>query len=135
MDRNPPPGPDYEKIVERWLSAWCRCDVDGVASFYTDPMEYRDPTMPGGISSMEMMKKYLALLFKKYPVQVWKEPVVMPHKREGFFTVTYSFKFGNDKMTIKGNGVDLMEFHGDKIFRNYVYLNTDSWADWLKSQG
>jgi hypothetical protein len=118
-------------IMKQCLEAWNRADADLVASFYTDDCDYRDPTVPAGIASRDDFIAYLKLIFKVWPSQSWVPKNVMPHTDEDAFTVDYDFRIANDRVSIKGQGMDRIEFRGDKIRLNHVYLNADRWKDWI----
>jgi ketosteroid isomerase-like protein len=70
---------DYIKILEKCVAAWNRGDAEAVASFYTDNLDYRDPTVPDGITRKEDFINYLKLIFKAWPEQEWIGKMVMPH--------------------------------------------------------
>ena len=57
----------YVKIMNDCLKAWSQADVEAVASFYTDDLDYRDPSIPQGIKNKTEFVKYLKLLFKIWP--------------------------------------------------------------------
>jgi len=124
---------EYEQIMKDWLAAWNRSNPVDVSSFYHDELEYRDPTVPGGIFLKAKLIIYLKMLFRKWPEQEWKDSNIMPHKENGLFSATYSFRIGNGKKSVQGVGMDLIEFNGEKIVRNYVYLNSDQWPEWIKN--
>ena len=71
--------------------------------------------------------------FKKWPEQKWTGKTIMPHEKKGAFSISYEFQFGNKEKQVHGYGMDRMEFDGDKIKLNHVYLNSDSWAKWIRS--
>jgi hypothetical protein len=124
---------DYVAIMEGCVAAWNRGDAEGVASFYTDDLDYRDPTVPKGISNKGDFIKYLKLIFKVWPEQEWVGKEIMPHEKKGSFSVNYDFKFANGERVVKGNGIDRIEFRGDKICLNHVYLNADKWREWMSN--
>jgi hypothetical protein len=76
----------------------------------------------------------LKAVFKVWPRQKWIPTKIMPHSEEGSFTAEYNFEFSNDKITIKGRGVDRIEFKGDKTFINHVYLSAEKWNDWIMNE-
>lgn len=125
---------DYVRILEGCLDAWNRADAELVASFYADDLEYRDPSVPEGITNKEDFIKYLNFIFKIWPQQSWAAKNVLPHRRDGAFTIDYRFRFANHEKAIQGDGIDRIEFAGEKIRLNHVYLNADKWKDWLKHE-
>jgi len=124
---------DYTKIMEDWVAAWNRSDAEATASYYADDLDYRDPNVPGGIANKEKFVTYLRILFRKWPEQEWIGKNIMPHAKTGAFSISYNFKFGNNDKIIKGFGMDRIEFKGDKIQLNHVYLNAEYWSDWIKN--
>ncbi len=125
---------EYIRLMEGCLAAWNRADAEAVASFYSDTLDYRDPTVPGGISNKKDFIGYLKLIFRVWPEQQWVPKTIMQHADEGAFTIDYTFRIGNGKKSIGGNGMDRMEFEGDKVRLNHVYLNADKWKDWIKNE-
>ncbi len=125
---------DYAKILSECIQAWNRGDADAVASFYTDDLDYRDPSVPKGIRTKKDFVDYLRLMFSVWPEQQWLADKTYIHIDEAACTATYRFRIANDKVDITGIGADLIEFRGDKIHTNYVYLNADKWNSWLKKE-
>lgn len=125
---------DYTRIMTDCLSAWNRADPELVASFYADELDYRDPTVPAGISTRKEFIAYLKLVFSVWPRQNWAPTHVMSHGKEGAFSIEYEFSIANDAATIRGSGMDRMEFTGGKISLNHVYLNADRWKVWIKRE-
>lgn len=122
---------DYISLMKRCLEAWNQANAELVASFYSDNLDYRDPVMPQGISNKADFIKYLHLMFQVWPKQQWTPKNVMPHVTEGAFSVDYDFSFANNRTSITGHGIDRIEFKGDKISLNHVYLNAEKWKDWI----
>lgn len=108
--------------------------MDAVASFYTDDLDYRDPSVPRGITGKAEFINYLKLLFGIWPKQSWILDHIYPHKENGSFTVDYTLEFANDKISIQGRGTDLIIFQGDKICVNHVYLNAQKWNGWVTTE-
>lgn len=125
---------DYSAIMKRFLEAWNKADAELVASYYSDNLEYRDPTAPQGIFNESDFIKYLQLVFSVWPQQKWVSKNVFPHDKEGSFSVDYDFKIANDTTSIQGCGIDRIEFTKDKIRLNHVYLNADKWKEWIKNE-
>ena len=125
---------DYTKIINDWLAAWSKSDIERVASFYADKIEYRDSTIKQGIFNKKDLIKYLKAVFKAWPSQQWAPTKIMPHAVEGAFSVEYEFEFANDKTAIKGWGIDRIEFKDDKIILNHVYLNAQNWGKWIANE-
>jgi hypothetical protein len=123
---------EYQAIMEAWLDAWNRSDPQGVASFYHERCDYRDPTVPNGISSPAKMARYLRILFRHWPIQEWKDTTVYKHAKPSAFSVCCTFRFANDTKEVKGTGMDLIEFEGDKVSKNYVFLNAEKWPEWIE---
>jgi hypothetical protein len=121
----------YISIMKNCLEAWSQADVELVASFYCDDLDYRDPSVPQGIRTKTEFVKYLKLLFKIWPIQNWVLNNAYPHENDGAFSVDYTFQIANDKAAIRGRGIDRTEFKGDRICLNHVYLNADKWNDWV----
>lgn len=124
---------DYIKILKKCVAAWNRGDAEAVASFYTDDLDYRDPTVPDGITRKEDFINYLKLIFKVWPEQEWIGKTVMPHEKRGAFSVSYNFRFASGDKVIQGSGIDRIEFSGDRISLNHIYLNADRWREWIKN--
>jgi hypothetical protein len=124
----------YVKIFNEFIQAWNRADVEAVASFYTDDLDYRDPSVPAGIRDKKAMIDYLRLMFGVWPRQEWVVGDLFQHKDDGSFTGQYRFTIANDKTSISGHGMDLVIFRGDKIRTNHVYLNADKWNSWIKRE-
>jgi len=116
---------DYTRLLEACLQAWSRADAKEVASYYCDRLDYRDPNGPEGIQTNAEFYRYLRVLFRKWPSQEWIPTEVLAHERPGAFSVCYRFRFGDGKKEVRGVGMDRMEFEGDKIRLNWVYLNAD----------
>ena len=116
------------------LEAWNQSDAELTASFYAEHMDYRDPNTPDGIHSRADFVRYLKILFRKWPRQNWDNYHVMPHEMPACFSVSYRFEFGNDRTTVRGYGIDRIEFVGDKIALNHVYLNADLWSQWMRGK-
>jgi hypothetical protein len=125
---------DYAGILEKLVQAWNRADAEAVAAFYTDDLDYRDPSMPQGIHGKKDFIDYLNLMFSVWPRQEWIPGELYPHAKDGSFSGCYRFSIGNDRSEIKGAGIDLIVFKGDKISQNHVYLNSDKWNTWLKGE-
>lgn len=134
MEKVQMPSHDYVALMKRWLDAWNRADAEAVASFYADHFDYRDPVMPQGISNKEDFIKYLQLMFQVWPEQQWTSKNIIPYAGEGSFSADYDFRFANSRTAISGHGIDRIEFRGDKISLNHVYLNADKWKDWLRGE-
>ena len=109
-------------------------DAIGTAAFYADRMDYRDPNVPEGIQSRSDFERYLRILFRQWPEQQWVEGEVLPHARPGCFTVSYHFRFANSRrgLVVEGRGIDRIEFEGDLIRMNWVYLNAEQWPYWIR---
>ena len=122
----------YVEWMKSCLEAWNQSDAELTASFYADTLDYRDPNTPGGIQNKSDFVRYLKILFRKWPRQRWDQYDVMPHEQPGCFSISYRFEFGNDKRTIRGYGIDRMEFSGDRIRLNHVYLNPELWSEWMR---
>lgn len=125
---------DYTKIMRECLDAWNKADPELVSSYYTDDLDYRDPTVPEGIHGRKEFTDYLKLIFTVWPSQEWVPKNVFPHAREGAFSIDYTFRIANREKTITGTGMDRMEFRGDKVCLNHVYLNADRWKEWIKRE-
>ncbi len=123
---------DYVEILENCLKAWNRSDAETTASFYSENMDYRDPNVPQGIKTRADFARYLRILFKKWPRQEWTVDTVLPHEKPGAFSVCYRFRFANKKREIGGFGMDRIEFEGNAIRLNWVYLNAKKWPEWIK---
>jgi len=134
MEKNTKSLIDYTSIMNDWLAAWNKADAELTASFYTDELDYRDPTVPQGIFKKEEFIKYLKLIFKVWPNQKWVARNIMPHASEGSFSADYEFKISNGRTTIQGCGMDRIEFKGNKVCLNHVYLNADQWKEWIKNE-
>jgi hypothetical protein len=134
MENSKLTGERYISIMKDSLKAWSQADVDSTASFYCDDLDYRDPSVPQGITNKAEFVKYLKLLFKIWPKQSWILNNVYPHVNDGAFCVDYTFKFANDKTSISGCGMDLTIFKDDKICVNHVYLNAQKWNDWVTQE-
>ncbi len=128
--------PDYYRnILERCVAAWNRSDPEGTASFYAAEMDYQDPNVPGGIFRREDFVRYLRILFRQWPVQEWVASELLAHATPGVFTACYSFRFANRRgVEIKGRGIDRLEFRGDQISRNWVFLNAEAWPRWVREE-
>jgi hypothetical protein len=124
----------YSAIIKSCLEAWNKADATLVASYYCDNLDYRDPTVPKGILNKNDFIKYLQQLFSVWPQQKWILKNVYPHSKEGSFTIDYDFRIANNITSIEGWGIDRMEFSGDKVRLNHVYLNADNWKDWVKNE-
>src|SRR4030042_997925 len=116
------------------IQAWNRAAPEAVASFYTDDLDYRDPSVPAGIASKEEFIKYLKVMFHVWPHQEWVPGEFFPHNKDGSLSGCYRFKIAHQNTEICGHAIDIIEFKGNKISRNYVYLNADKWNKWLKSE-
>jgi len=117
----------HKKLIFDCLDAWNTADAEKTASFYSDDLDYRDPNTPDGIHGKESFVRYLRVLFRRWPEQKWTPDLLMPHEQAGAFSASYTFSFGNKKMTVHGRGIDRIEFTGGLISLNWVYLNADSW--------
>ncbi len=128
---------DFVKILEDCVAAWNRGDAEGVAGYYAEEMDYRDPNVPDGIRKNADFARYLRILFRRWPSQAWDEAEVLAHAEAGCFSACYHFSFGNPRtgIWIRGTGMDRLEFEGEKIKRNWVYLNADRWGDWMRGVG
>lgn len=125
---------DYSAIMKSCLEAWNKADPKLVASYYSDDLEYRDPTTPQGIFNKGDFIKYLQLVFSVWPQQKWVPKNIFPHNKEGSFSVDYDFKIANNTTSIQGCGMDRIEFTKDKVRLNHVYLNAEKWKDWIKNE-
>ncbi|OGP67229.1 MAG: hypothetical protein A2031_06785 [Deltaproteobacteria bacterium RBG_19FT_COMBO_43_11] len=125
---------DYVKTFADFIGAWNRSDPEAVASYYADDFDYRDPSTREGITNKEQLIKYLKLMFLIWPQQEWIPGDLFPHKQDGSFSGCYNFKISNGKTEIKGHGMDIIEFKGNKICKNHIYLNADKWNTWLKNE-
>jgi hypothetical protein len=121
----------YISIMRDCLQAWSDADVKRVASFYADDLDYRDPSIPNGIADKNEFIKYLKQIFSIWPSQSWVLDRVYSHENQGAFSVEYQFQIANDKAVIRGCGIDLTIFKGEKIVTNHVYLNPVKWNDWV----
>lgn len=124
----------YILVLDDFIKAWNRADARAVADFYTDDLDYRDPSVPKGISNKKELIEYLELMFQVWPKQEWIPGDIFPHETPGAFTGCYEFKIANDHTEITGIGMDRLEFEGDKIRLNHVYLNARNWNNWLKRE-
>ncbi len=124
----------YVSIIKASMAAWDKADAELVASYYCDDLDYRDPSIPQGIKNKTDFIKYLKLLFKMWPSQKWVLEHAYPHENDSTFSAEYSFQIANDKATIRGCGMDLIIFKGDKTCVNHVYLNAVKWNDWVVSE-
>jgi hypothetical protein len=125
---------EYIERMEGCVDAWNRADAELVASYYSDTIDYRDPTVPAGIGSKKELVEYLELIFKVWPRQQWTAKKVMPHAEQGAFSVDYAWKIANDAKSLSGTGIDRIEFEGDKIRLNHVYLNAEKWKEWIGNE-
>jgi len=125
---------DYSAIMKSCLEAWNKADAELVASYYSDDLEYRDPTTPQGIFNKGDFIKYLQLVFSVWPQQKWVPKKIFPHDKEGSFSVDYDFRIANNTTSIQGCGMDRIEFTKDKVSLNHVYLNAEKWKDWIKNE-
>jgi len=125
---------DYSAIMKSCLEAWNKADAELVASYYSDDLEYRDPTTPQGIFNKGDFIKYLQLVFSVWPQQKWVPKKIFPHDKEGSFSVDYDFRIANKTTSIQGCGMDRIEFTKDKVRLNHVYLNAEKWKDWIKNE-
>ena len=122
----------YVSLMEGCVAAWNRSDAEATAAFYAEDLDYRDPNLPNGIHSREKFTKYLRILFRLWPEQQWTGKIILPHAKPGAFSISYNFRFANGRKSIQGFGIDRLEFEGDKIKLNHVYLNADQWPHWIK---
>jgi hypothetical protein len=125
---------DYSAIMKSCLEAWNKADAELVASYYSDNLEYRDPTMPQGIFNKGDFIKYLQLVFSVWPQQKWVPKNIFSHDKEGSFSVDYDFRIANNTTSIQGCGMDRIEFTKDKVRLNHVYLNAEKWKEWIKNE-
>jgi hypothetical protein len=125
---------DYSAIMKSCLEAWNKADAELVASYYSDNLEYRDPTVPQGIFNKSHFIKYLQLVFSVWPEQKWVPKNIFPHDKEGSFSVDYDFRIADKTTSIQGCGMDRIEFTKDKVRLNHVYLNADKWKEWIKNE-
>ena len=125
---------DYSAIMKSCLEAWNKADAELVASYYSDNLDYRDPTTPQGIFNKGDFIKYLQLVFSVWPQQKWVPKKIFPHDKEGSFSVDYDFRIANKTTSIQGCGMDRIEFTKDKVRLNHVYLNAEKWKDWIKNE-
>lgn len=125
---------EYIARSEAWLAAWNRSNAEAVSSFYAEKCDYRDPSVPDGITSRRDLFRYLRLLFRLWPEQNWSLKAIFPHEEPGSFSATYDFRFANARRQreVKGNGMDLIVFEGDLVRTNWVYLNGSGWADFVR---
>lgn len=125
---------DYSGIMRSCLEAWNKADAELVASYYSDNLEYRDPSVPQGIFNKSEFIKYLQLVFSVWPQQKWVPKDIFPHDKEGSFSVDYDFRIANNTTSIQGCGIDRIEFTKDKVHLNHVYLNAEKWKEWIKNE-
>ncbi len=121
------------QTLQDCVAAWNRSDAKATASYYSPDCEYRDPNVPSGIHSRQELEKYLRILFRLWPDQAWTNWEVLPHSREGEFSVCYAFRFGNKRRSISGLGMDRIEFENGLLKKNWVYLNAAEWPRWIRS--
>jgi len=124
---------NYVRLLEECSFAWSARDVEAVCSFYAEDLDYRDPNVINGINTMENFRRYLRVLFRKWPEQSWAGKLVMPMAQLGCFTVTYDFSLRRGEKVVRGCGLDRIEFKGEKIRICHVYLNAYNWSEWIKT--
>lgn len=116
---------DHFGLLKRCLETWNRADAEAVAECYSEELDYRDPNVPQGIRTRREFVRYLKLLFRKYPRQEWEPTDVMAHEKPGAFSVCYRYRYANAREDVTGAGMDRIEFDGEKIRLNWVFLNPD----------
>ncbi|PJZ70885.1 hypothetical protein CH373_06370 [Leptospira perolatii] len=127
---------EYKTILEGFLEAWNRSDASSVASFYSEDCEYKDPNVPEGIFGKPALKRYLMLLFRRFPYQDWVLTELYPHSESGSFSACYRFTFANPKkgLEFKGTGMDRIELEDGKVKLNWVFLNAEKWRNWIQEE-
>ena len=104
-----------------WLASWTGNDPLGLISFYSRDAFYSDPAKRNGLEGHDEMLPYFTKLLERNPDWKWYAKEVFPTK-EGFI-LKWSAEIPVGKKVIHENGLDIVEFHQNKIKRNEVYFD------------
>lgn len=115
------------QLIFDCLKAWNKADAAQTAAFYAEELDYRDPNTPDGIRSRDGLRRYLRVLFRRWPEQNWTPRELLPHEAAGAYSATYDFRFANKRTAVSGWGMDRFEFRDGLIALNWVFLNAGSW--------
>ncbi len=113
----------YE-LVDLFLGAWNKQDVDLVADTYTEDVFYRDPNTRGPIQGRDDFKRYLAKLFDAWDM-TWSLREAFIFEGGGGCAALWhaSIKKAGGEKTAEIDGMDLVLVSGDRISRNEVYFD------------
>lgn len=113
---------DIEDFNARWLAAWTAKDVEGLIGFYAPGCTYKDPQTAAGIVGHDALRAYLTGLFAATPPMTY-EPETVWSIDNGFCGRWYCTVSMPDGATTRMRGFDLVEFDGDRIGWNEVYVH------------
>ena len=113
---------DIEDFNARWLAAWTAKDVETLVGFYAPGCTYKDPQTAAGIVGHDALRAYLTGLFAATPPMAY-EPETVWSIEGGFCGRWYCTVSMPDGATTRMRGFDLVEFDGDRIGWNEVYVH------------
>jgi ketosteroid isomerase-like protein len=112
---------DIADFNSRWLAAWTAKDVEALLAFYTPDTLYFDPQTAAGIVGHDALRAYLTALFASTPPMTYTPETVW--SIENGFCGRWYCTFEGPDGPARMRGFDLVEFEGDRIGWNEVYVH------------
>ncbi|MFN0096687.1 MAG: nuclear transport factor 2 family protein [Dehalococcoidia bacterium] len=115
---------DLHDYNARWLKAWSTKDVDGLMTFYSDDVLYKDPQTAAGLLGGAALRAYLTGLFQATPPIEYVPDEVWPLAGGGGYAGRWiaTMDLGEGKRK-RFRGFDLVLMDGDRITLNEVYTH------------
>jgi ketosteroid isomerase-like protein len=112
-----------DRLVQRFLDAWNRQDVEAVLGCYTEDVRYRDPNTRGHVEGRDALRRYLTKLFSAWQM-TWAKRELFPLKADGVaFLWRATFRQPGRDLVVEADGMDLAVLRGEQLSRNEVYFD------------
>ena len=111
-------------LTEAMLEAWNTQDVERVLACYTEDLVYRDPNTRGEVHGEEAMRRYLLKLLAGWHMRYVPREVHPIDGGEGVALLwRATFRKAGVEMEVVVDGMDLVQFRGQRVCRNEVYFD------------
>ena len=116
-------------LVQTFMDAWNRQDVEKVAGCYAEDLAYIDPNTRGEIATQQALRRYLTKLFSLWKMHWSVRDIHVFKDIDGAGARWHAtFQVAAGGKVVETDGMDFILFEGDKIKRNEVYFDRTALA-------
>lgn len=113
-------------VLEQYGEGWNTADVAMILDCFADGIRYRDMGTGRWLVGKARLKRYLEVVFARFPTQRWEDIEVFPHRTDGVISVGYRFAMRGAREEMVGEGYERIVLAGGKIELDDVYLRVDA---------